>query len=107
MVRAHRSRAGQRRCLEAGQVSACVSKCCGPDGYCPLDETLEVEIPEAGVRPEPPFAQLVFAQDVPLDGPAGSYKRVRAVRSRGGRGRWRVHVLGGRSGDDAEGRSRR
>jgi hypothetical protein len=46
----------------------------GPAGERPLDETVEVEIPETGVRPEPPFAQLVFERDVPLDGPAGCYK---------------------------------
>lgn len=46
----------------------------GPDGSCALDTHLTVEIPEKLTRPEPPFASLVFAQDVKLDGPPGAYK---------------------------------
>jgi hypothetical protein len=46
----------------------------GPDGYRALDKSTAIEIPESVTRPEPPFAKLVFAQDVKLDGPAGGYK---------------------------------
>jgi hypothetical protein len=45
----------------------------GPDGYRALDTTFEVEITAITKRPEPPFAQLVFKQDVKIDGPAGEY----------------------------------
>ena len=39
-----------------------------------LDTHVTVEIPEELARPEPPFAKMVFAQDVRLDGPPGAYK---------------------------------
>jgi hypothetical protein len=46
----------------------------GPQDSRPLDTSIVVEIPEGSARPEPPFAKLVFSQDVPIDGPAGCYK---------------------------------
>jgi len=46
----------------------------GPTGYRPLDVVTEVEIGPGGARPEPPFAQLVSARDVRIDGPAGCYR---------------------------------
>jgi hypothetical protein len=46
----------------------------GPAGYRALDENATIDIPAITSRPEPPFAKLVFAQDVKIDGPAGEYK---------------------------------
>lgn len=46
----------------------------GPAGYRALDVSTTVEIPQVLTRPEPPFAKLIFAKDVKLDGPAGAYK---------------------------------
>ncbi|MHB9080799.1 MAG: glycoside hydrolase family 2 protein [Pirellulaceae bacterium] len=46
----------------------------GPQDSRPLDTSIVVEIPEETARPEPPFAKLVFSQDVLIDGPAGCYK---------------------------------
>jgi hypothetical protein len=45
----------------------------GPDGHRALDTAFEVEVPALGARPEPPFAKLVFKQDVRIDGPIGKY----------------------------------
>jgi hypothetical protein len=36
--------------------------------------SVPVEIPQTLTRPEPPFAKLVVAKDVKIDGPAGAYK---------------------------------
>jgi hypothetical protein len=46
----------------------------GPAGYRALDAGITVEIPEVTPRPEPPFAKLVFAEDVKIDGPAGEHR---------------------------------
>jgi hypothetical protein len=46
----------------------------GPDGYRALDTNVTVEIPETLTRPEPPFAELIFAKDVKIEGPPGTYK---------------------------------
>jgi len=46
----------------------------GPDGYRALDTSITIEIPATPTRPEPPFAKLIFAKDVKLEGPAGGYK---------------------------------
>ncbi len=46
----------------------------GPAGYFALDTSASIEIPKTLTRPEPPFAKLIFAKEVKLDGPAGRYK---------------------------------
>jgi hypothetical protein len=46
----------------------------GPAGYRALDAGITIEIPEVTPRPEPPFAKLVFAEDVKIDGPAGEHR---------------------------------
>jgi hypothetical protein len=46
----------------------------GPGGHRALDRTVAVAVPEATKRPEPPFAGLVFSEDVKMDGPAGAYR---------------------------------
>jgi len=46
----------------------------GPDLARVLDRSLTVTIPEPGASPEPPLAQLVWEEDVVLDGPPGQYR---------------------------------
>ena len=46
----------------------------GPGTTQAFDKTITVKIPDPGAKPATPFATLVFAEDVKIDGPAGQYR---------------------------------
>jgi hypothetical protein len=55
----------------------------GPKGLRVLDKTVTVTIPDAGDGPEPPFAALMFSEDVVVDGPSGRYRFLVAFQGGG------------------------
>jgi len=46
----------------------------GPDATRVFEKTVQVEIPMRDTKPESPFVQQVFSEDVRIDGPSGKYR---------------------------------
>ena len=57
----------------------------GPNLTRVFDKTITVKIPDTQSGPEPPMVQAVFAEDITIDGPPGSYRFVATFETRGGR----------------------